>query len=465
MIASYLGAGHPSRPSTSVRFLAQLPHRLRAPIAGRAAWGIADQGLSSLSNFALSILIARSASASAFGGFTVSLTAYAIILQVVRGLAGLPLSVRYSTVSNTEWRLRASWAAGAALAIAAILGLVATATGLVLGGELGIPMIVLGVSLTGLMVQDTWRFSFFAARRGESAFVNDGVWTFAFLAVVAAGLAFFSIGATAMMIVWGVTATLAAIYGCVQVGTVPRPLRSRVWFADTKDIGLRFAIETLIVTSGSQGAFFFIGIFSGLASLGAVRGAYTLQGALNILFFGITIMGIPEAARTATVPPRAAAGTRRSCFSRPGRGGVRLGAHLGTAPGQHRDRVSRRTLAEFPPVHPADDGLDDRNRAAGRSTDRPARPWRRQDQPEGGTDLLPVRVRHRRGGVFALGADGRSLGARRRPHDRRGDHLAGTSNRVQKLLRRRSSLGDDPADLMATTPSIPKAKRQPPFRR
>jgi O-antigen/teichoic acid export membrane protein len=286
-----------------VRLPAKLSFGPRSPIAGRAVWGIADQGLSSLSNFALSILIARSATASAFGGFSVSLTAYAIILQVVRGLAGLPLSIRFSTESTPVWRAGASSAAGAALVLASVIGVAAAVVGLVLGGQIGVPMIVLGLSLPGLMVQDTWRFAFFAAKRGVSAFINDGVWTFAFLTVVAAGAAVFSVDATATMIIWGAAALLAAVYGCLQVAALPRPSHSRLWLADTKDIGLRFALETLIVTSGSQGAFFFIGIFSGLASLGAVRGASTLLGALNILFFGITIMGVPEAARTAKFQP------------------------------------------------------------------------------------------------------------------------------------------------------------------
>jgi O-antigen/teichoic acid export membrane protein len=277
--------------------------RPRSPIAGRAAWGIADQGLSSLSNFALSILIARSATASAFGGFSVSLTAYAIILQVVRGLAGLPLSIRFSTESTSVWRDGASSAAGAALALAIVIGIGSASVGIIVGGQLGIPMIVLGLSLPGLMLQDTWRYAFFAAKRGVSAFINDGIWTFLFLAVVAVVAVVFSTDATATMAIWGGAALVAALYGCLQAGALPLLFRSRSWFADTRDIGLRFALETLIVTSGSQGAFFFIGIFSGLASLGAVRGASTLLGALNILFFGITIMGVPEAARTAKFQP------------------------------------------------------------------------------------------------------------------------------------------------------------------
>ena len=74
-----------------------------APVA-RLGWGVADQGVSSLGNFAFSILIAKALSPSDFGAFAIAWVTYGMILNVSRGLATDPLVVRFSHADPSAWR-------------------------------------------------------------------------------------------------------------------------------------------------------------------------------------------------------------------------------------------------------------------------------------------------------------------------------------------------------------------------
>jgi O-antigen/teichoic acid export membrane protein len=283
-----------------------LPSRItrRGQFARRAAWGISDQALSSLSNFLLSVLVARAASPSAFGAFTIAIALYAIFLQFVRGLVGLPISIRLSVASHDRWTIGVHRATGAALSLGALLGLGTLGAGAAIGGQLGLALVLLGAGMPFLMLQDTWRYAFFAVRRGASAFANDSLWTASFVVVILVGHLAFDLSPLWMIAAWGAGAGAGAALGILQTRLVPQLSGSARWLRETRDIGMRFAVETLAVTGTGQGAFFLIGAILGLATLGSVRGAYTLLGPLNILFFGIMIMGVPEAARLARDAPK-----------------------------------------------------------------------------------------------------------------------------------------------------------------
>ena len=73
-------------------------------IARRLSWGIADQAISSITNFAVSIYVARSLGDVQFGAFSLAYITYPFVLNASRGLATDPLMVRFSSVSLKAWR-------------------------------------------------------------------------------------------------------------------------------------------------------------------------------------------------------------------------------------------------------------------------------------------------------------------------------------------------------------------------
>ena len=77
------------------------PARVRAR---RFSWGLADQTVSSLTNAALSLYIARDLGATAFGAFSLAYVTYSFVLNASRGLATDPLLVRFSRAEHPVWR-------------------------------------------------------------------------------------------------------------------------------------------------------------------------------------------------------------------------------------------------------------------------------------------------------------------------------------------------------------------------
>ncbi|MER6481312.1 hypothetical protein, partial [Streptomyces filamentosus] len=267
----------------------------RRALAGRLSWGLADQAASSISNFAVGIYVARSLGLTAFGLFSLAWVTYGVVLNVSRGLATDPLVVRFSGVPDADWQPAAARASGTALGVGAALGAASLAAGLALGGALGTAFACLGVVLPGLLLQDAWRFAFFAAGDGRKAFVNDVVWAVALVpALVAAARVG---GVPAFLLAWGGSAAVAAAYGCVQSGVRPRPGGARAWLRDHRDLGSRYLVENVTNSGASQLRAYGLGAIVGVGAVGVVRGAELLLGPFLAVLMGLSLVTVAEAAR------------------------------------------------------------------------------------------------------------------------------------------------------------------------
>ncbi|WP_225827721.1 hypothetical protein [Streptomyces naphthomycinicus] len=264
-------------------------------LVGRLSWGLADQAASSISNFAVGIYVARSLGVTAFGVFSLAWVTYGVVLNVSRGLATDPLVVRFSGVPEASWRGAVTRASGTALGVGAVIGAACLAVGPALGGRVGPAFVCLGVMLPGLLLQDAWRYSFFAAGTGRKAFVNDVVWG---VALVPALIAATRVGSVAAFVLaWGASATVAAGYGCVQSGIRPRVTEARDWLREQRDLGYRYLVENTCLSGASQLRAYGLGAIVGLGAVGAVRGAELLLGPFLAVLMGLSLVTVPEAAR------------------------------------------------------------------------------------------------------------------------------------------------------------------------
>ncbi|MEH0473393.1 hypothetical protein QA943_31990 [Streptomyces sp. B21-097] len=264
-------------------------------LLGRLSWGLADQAASSISNFAVGIYVARSLGVTAFGVFSLAWVTYGVVLNVSRGLATDPLVVRFSGASDASWRGAVARSSGTALGVGAALGAACLAAGLARGGRVGPAFACLGVMLPGLLLQDAWRFSFFAAGAGRKAFVNDVVWG---VALVPAMVVAARVGSVAAFVLaWGASAAVAAAYGCVQSGIRPRPAGARGWLREQRDLGYRYLVENVSLSGASQLRAYGLGAIVGVGAVGAVRGAELLMGPFLAVLMGLSLVTVPEAAR------------------------------------------------------------------------------------------------------------------------------------------------------------------------
>ena len=272
----------------------------------RLGWGVADQGISSLSNFALGLFVARSFGASNFGAFTLAYITYTVVINAARGLSTDPLVVRYSgdisggsaaSGASHRWRRATSAATGTAFVVGVAAGVVCVVVGLLLPDPVGPVFVALGVGLPALTLQDSWRFAFFACGRGASAFLNDLFWTVLLVLVLVVLHTQGDGSAARCLLVFGGTAALAALLGAVQARVLPRPIRAVWWLRAHHEISVRYLVENLSISGASQLRAFVLGAAAGLAAVGYVRASEILMGPFFVVLMGISQVAVPEASR------------------------------------------------------------------------------------------------------------------------------------------------------------------------
>ena len=294
------------------RWLGARVNRFVAGFAKRFGWGVADQTLSSLTNFALTILVARSLGATEFGYFAIALTIYLTGLGLSRAAITSPLSIRFSTCSKREWQEAVQSATGSVLVLATFMGTACVVTALFVGGSLRGALVPLGICLPGLLLQDSWRFAFFASKQKSQAFVNDLVWAVALLALFMAVSYTDSDGVGWFIAAWGGAAAIAAAFGGYQARLIPKPRAALSWWRNHRDLSNWFVYEFIAIGGSVQVATFAIAAILGVRAVGALRAGGLLFGATHIFVLGFGLVAVPEGVRLLSI---SAAGFRRSMLS------------------------------------------------------------------------------------------------------------------------------------------------------
>ncbi|HEY4571045.1 MAG TPA: hypothetical protein VIH10_16365, partial [Kribbella sp.] len=258
---------------------------------------MADQALSSLSNLAVGVVVARSSTVSEFGVYALAFGGYTIALNVSRAVATEPLAVRHSGNRTPDWER----AVRASTATAMLAGFLAMLVGLAIAAFPGVPgkslVIAFAVTMPGLLLQDAWRWAFFVVGEGGRAFVNDLIWLVAMLAIFG-GLQFTgTASAFTLTFGWGLGAVIAAIAGRFQAGISPRRQLIREWVRRNWDLTPKYVGEMLAVSGTIQVYMLGITAAAGLAATAGIRGAQVLLGPVNVLNQGIRMISVPEAAR------------------------------------------------------------------------------------------------------------------------------------------------------------------------
>jgi O-antigen/teichoic acid export membrane protein len=253
--------------------------------------------VSSVTNFAMVLYVAHTVGAAQFGAFSLAYVTYSFVLTASRGLTSDPLIVRFSAADLPRWRRAVAECTGTA----AIGGLAAGACVLAVAGLLHGParfaFLGLGLTLPVLLLQDSWRFSFFAIGRGSQAFLNDLVWAVALLPALVMLRATGTENVFWFVFTWGAAAAPAAAFGLLQARVVPKLHGSWGWLSAHHDLGFRYLAENTSNSLAAQLRTYGLGVIAGLTAVGYVQAASTLLGPVMVVFMGMGMVGIPEAAR------------------------------------------------------------------------------------------------------------------------------------------------------------------------
>jgi len=256
-----------------------------------------DQAVSSLANLGLTVFAARSLGIEAFGAFGLAFATYIVALGVTRAVVTEPLLSRPELATGEAAVGSLAAVGGAAFGTGAVASLVVAGVGYAVGGLSGRVLVALAVVLSGLVLQDAWRYTFIAQNRPASALANDVIWVVAQVAMVATLAVLGRVSAATLVLTWGAAGAVAAVAGCVQAHTAPRMTAGWRWVVEHRDLGGRYLAEFLSATGVGYGAIFGLGAIAGLPAIAALRASQAFFGPVNVVFAAIVLTVIPEAAR------------------------------------------------------------------------------------------------------------------------------------------------------------------------
>ncbi|MFI1280572.1 hypothetical protein ACH4U5_07350 [Streptomyces sp. NPDC020858] len=281
-----------------------------------AVASVLDQAASSATNILVLVLAARLSSASGFADFSMVYVTFSVLLGLNMAYVGqsLVLEKGQGVPPDEVWgklgavcRSAVGFTGAASAAVGALLALV----GLALPGATGRAFLALGLVLPLVLLQDGLRYCFSALRAPERALAADALR----LVCVVAALAVQPEGASAgrLVLVWGLSALPALAAGLWLLRPYVRGSRADLRpYLRRGHLGQRFVVEFAVGNGSSQLAVLGLGVFATPLAVGALRGATTLFGPLNVLFNSANAFGPPVLGRLggkrATVRATAALG-------------------------------------------------------------------------------------------------------------------------------------------------------------
>ncbi len=266
----------------------------------RAALTVTDQVVSSGSNFATGVAVARLSGISQFGQYMVVVVLWLVLVGLHRAIITEPMVVTARDADDLRARLAHGLAAE--VVYGGVTGIVmATAGVLALAGghSLGVPVLALSVWLPGLLVQDYWRAMAFQQARPGAALANDMV----FVAVQAVAVVAFALvgwrSVGYMIGAWGLGGLGGALYGFRRFPAMSGPrsgwhMLKGLWPQSRwilADFGTGYLTD--------QATQLLAAVLLSSVDFGGFRAAYTLIGPIMVLLLAQTNLGLPEATRRA----------------------------------------------------------------------------------------------------------------------------------------------------------------------
>lgn len=271
----------------------RLPSPQEARLRSRIAWGLVDQGASSVTNFGLSVLAARLLGPSGLGVIAIGFSAYLIILGFERALLAEP-AVIVSSAKSQGARDGTTRSVVAANIMFGCLGTLALLSlGFSIGGRIGRGLVLFAPWLIPALLQDLWRMLLFRDGRGFAAASNDGFWVIGML--LGLPLAWNVRTDWAIAAWWGLGATCGGIAGFIQLRKrVESPREAWLWITrEAWPLGRWFAAEGAVYTAASQFVVFLVGGLLGTQAVGGLRSVQILFAPFALLGPAFALPGLP----------------------------------------------------------------------------------------------------------------------------------------------------------------------------
>ncbi|MGW1100416.1 hypothetical protein ACWD5W_31990 [Streptomyces sp. NPDC002455] len=251
---------------------------------------VADQGVAALTNILVLVAAARLSTVADFARFSAVYLVFTVLLGVSGAYTGQPLVLRRGGGADTLGACRS--AVAFTLGASAALGALLAAVCLFVPGDTARALLALGLVLPVVLGQDALRYAFSTLQRPQLALTSDLVR----LGCVLGALAAQEYGAAParLIAVWGLSALPALLLSAALLhrATAGAPLLLRPMLR-RGHLGQRFMVEFGVGNATSQLSVLGLGAVGNPLLVGALRGATTLFGPLNVLYTSATSFGPP----------------------------------------------------------------------------------------------------------------------------------------------------------------------------
>ncbi|MER7944505.1 hypothetical protein [Streptomyces sp. NPDC094458] len=251
---------------------------------------VADQGVAALTNILVLVAAARLSTVADFARFSAVYLVFTVLLGVSGAYTGQPLVLRRGGGADTLGACRS--AVVLTLGASAALGALLAAVCLFVPGDTARALLALGLVLPVVLGQDALRYAFSTLQRPQLALTSDLVR----LGCVLGALAAQDYGAAParLIAVWGLSALPALLLSAALLhrATAGAPPRLRPMLR-RGHLGQRFTVEFGVGNATSQLSVLGLGAVGNPLLVGALRGATTLFGPLNVLYTSATSFGPP----------------------------------------------------------------------------------------------------------------------------------------------------------------------------
>lgn len=262
-----------------------------------ALCSVADQGVAALTNILVLVVAARLSTVADFARFSAVYLVFTVLLGVSGAYTGQPLVLRRGASDQTRGACRS--AVGFTLLVSAAVGGPLAAVCAVLPGETARALTMLGLVLPVVLAQDTARYAFATLQAQHLALAADTLRLVCVLGALAAQPQ--GTPAARLVLVWGLSALPALLLSAAALHrrTAGTPMLLKPLLRKGH-LGRRFVIEFGVGNATSQLSVLGLGAVGNPLLVGALRGATTLFGPLNVLFTSATGFGPPLLGRLAT---------------------------------------------------------------------------------------------------------------------------------------------------------------------
>ncbi|MYR92487.1 MULTISPECIES: hypothetical protein [unclassified Streptomyces] len=251
---------------------------------------VADQGVAALTNILVLVAAARLSTVADFARFSAVYLVFTVLLGVSGAYTGQPLVLKRGAGTETRGACRS--AVAFTVLAAATLGVLLAAVCFLVPGDTARALMMLGLVLPVVLGQDAVRYAFSTLQQPHLALLSDLLRLACVLGAL--GTQAYGVSPARLITLWGLSALPALLLSAALLhrATAGAPLVLRPMLR-RGHLGQRFTVEFGVGNATSQLSVLGLGAVGNPLLVGALRGATTLFGPLNVLFTSATSFGPP----------------------------------------------------------------------------------------------------------------------------------------------------------------------------